>query len=44
MPTNAERAECARVILEAYGLYVGDPNDQSANLTDVLAHLIHLAF
>ena len=44
MPTNAERAERARVILEACGLHVGDPNDQSANLTDVLADLMHLSF
>jgi hypothetical protein len=43
MPTNDERAERGRVILEAYGLYVGDPNDPSANLTDVLADLMHLS-
>ena len=43
MSTNDERAERARVILEAYGMYVGDPNDLRANLTDVLADLMHLS-
>lgn len=43
MPTNDERAERGRVILEAYGLYVGDPDDPSSNLTDVLADLMHLS-
>ena len=42
MPTNDERAERARVILEAYGMYVGDPDDPKANLTDVLVDLMHL--
>ena len=43
MPTNDERAKRARVILEAYGLYVGDPHDPRANLTDLLADLMHLS-
>jgi hypothetical protein len=43
MPTNDERAERARVILEAYGMYVGDPDDPKANLTDVLVDLMHLS-
>jgi hypothetical protein len=43
MPTNDERAERARVILEAYGMYVGNPDDDKANLTDVLADLMHLS-
>lgn len=43
MPTNDERAERARVILESYGRYVGDPDDPRANLTDVLTDLMHLS-
>lgn len=43
MPTNDERAERGRVILETYGLRFGDPCDPNANLTDVLADLMHVA-
>ncbi len=43
MPTNSERAERARLILEAYAIEWGDPEDHSANLTDILADLMHLA-
>lgn len=43
MPTNDERAERGRVILENYALRFGDPYDPSANLTDVLTDLMHAA-
>lgn len=42
MPTNDERAERGREILELYAVQFGDPNDPSANLTDVLTDLMHL--
>ena len=44
MPTNEERAERGREILERYALQFGDPYDPSANLTDVLTDLMHAAF
>ena len=40
---NNERAERGRANLEAYALHYGDPNDDNANLTDVLADLMHTA-
>lgn len=43
MPTNDERAERGRVILESYAIRFGDPYDPSANLTDVLTDLMHVA-
>ena len=44
MPTNEERAERGREVLERYALQFGDPYDPSANLTDVLTDLMHAAF
>ena len=41
--TNEERAEHGWAILEMYAMNCGDPNDHTANLTDVLADLMHLA-
>ncbi len=41
MPTNDERADRGRAILETYALRFGDPYDPSANLTDVLTDLMH---
>jgi hypothetical protein len=43
MPTNDERAERGREILEMYAVQFGDPYDPSANLTDVLTDLMHVA-
>ncbi|MDE3041787.1 MAG: hypothetical protein KGJ82_14605 [Nitrospirota bacterium] len=43
MPTNEERAERGREILERYALQFGDPYDPRANLTDVLTDLMHTA-
>lgn len=43
MPTNAERANRAKVLLEVYATHFGDPDDHSANLTDLLADLMHLS-
>lgn len=43
MPTNDERADRGRKILETYALRFGDPYDPSANLTDVLTDLMHAA-
>lgn len=43
MPTNDERADRGRKILETYALKFGDPYDPSANLTDVLTDLMHAA-
>ena len=43
MPTNEERAERGREILERYALQFGDPYDPSANLTDLLTDLMHAA-
>ncbi|MDF0665828.1 MAG: hypothetical protein P0119_07095 [Nitrospira sp.] len=44
MPTNDERAERGRMILDFYAAKFGDPYDATANLTDVLADLMHTAF
>ena len=44
MPTNNERAERGRVILDFYAAKFGDPLDMTANLTDVLTDLMHTAF
>lgn len=41
--TNEERAERGWAILEMYAMSYGDPNDHTANLTDVLADLMHLS-
>ena len=41
MPTNDERADRGREILETYALNFGDPYDPNANLTDVLTDLMH---
>ena len=43
MPTNDERAERARQVLEAYAVQFGDPHDSSGTLIDVLTDLMHLA-
>ncbi|MBI4000295.1 MAG: hypothetical protein HY348_00735 [Nitrospira defluvii] len=43
MPTNDERAERGRKVLEMYAVQFGDPYDPRANLTDVLTDLMHLA-
>ena len=43
MPTNKERAERGREILEIYSRQFGDPYDPTANLTDVLTDLMHAA-
>lgn len=43
MPTNGERAERGREVLAMYAMRFGDPHDLSANLTDVLTDLMHLA-
>lgn len=43
MPTNDERAERGRAILEDYAIRFGDPFDPNANLTDVLTDLMHVA-
>lgn len=43
MPTNDERAERGRKIIERYALQFGDPHDPTANLTDVLTDLMHTA-
>ncbi len=43
MPTNDERAARGRDILKMYAAQFGDPHDPSANLTDVLTDLMHLA-
>lgn len=43
MPTNDERADRGREILESYALRFGDPYDPRANLTDVLTDLMHAA-
>ena len=43
MPTNDERAERGKAILENYGLRFGDSYDPSANLTDILTDLMHAA-
>lgn len=43
MPTNDERADRGREILDTYALRFGDPDDPSANLTDVLTDLMHTA-
>lgn len=43
MPTNDERGERGRAILEVYALRFGDPYDPSANLTDVITDLMHAA-
>ncbi len=43
MPTNDERAERGRQILDMYALQFGDPYDPNANLTDVLTDLMHMA-
>lgn len=42
MPTNCERAERGRTILEIYAHHFGDPYDPTANLTDVLTDLVHM--
>lgn len=44
MPTNDERAERGRMILDFYAAKFGDPYDTTANLTDVLTDLMHTAF
>lgn len=41
MPTNDERADRGREILETYALRFGDPYDPRANLTDLLTDLMH---
>jgi hypothetical protein len=43
MPTNDERGEHGRMILDSYGAMFGDPYDPITNLTDVLADLMHTA-
>ena len=43
MPTNDERAERGRQILEIYAVQFGDPYDPSGNLIDVLTDLMHAA-
>jgi hypothetical protein len=43
MPTNNERAERGRILLQIYAENFGDPMDDTANLTDILADLMHLA-
>lgn len=43
MSTNNERAERGRSILEIYAIHYGDPSDYTANLTDILADLMHTA-
>lgn len=43
MPTNDERADRGRKIIETYALKFGDPYDPSANLTDLLTDLMHAA-
>ena len=43
MPTNEERAERGREILEIYSRQFGDPYDFTANLTDLLTDLMHTA-
>lgn len=42
MSTNAERANRAISLLEAYAEHFGDLEDFNANLTDLLADLMHL--
>lgn len=43
MPTNEERAERGKAILEIYVLQFGEPFDPAANLTDMLTDLMHTA-
>ena len=43
MPTNDERAERAREVLEMYAMQFGDPYDPHSTLIDVLTDLMHLA-
>jgi len=43
MPTNDERAERGREVLEMYAMRFGDPHDPRSNLVDVLTDLMHLA-
>ncbi len=43
MPTNDERAERAREVLEMYAVQFGDPYDSRGTLIDVLTDLMHLA-
>ena len=43
MPPNDERAARGREVLEMYTAKFCDPHDPSANLTDVLTDLMHLA-
>ncbi|MBA5872560.1 MAG: hypothetical protein GDA68_21595 [Nitrospira sp. CR2.1] len=43
LPTNDERAERAREVLEMYAVQFGDPYDPRGTLIDVLTDLMHLA-
>lgn len=43
MPTNDERAQRAREVLEMYAVQFGDPYDPRGTLIDVLTDLMHLA-
>ncbi len=44
MPTNDERGERGREVLDMYAVQFGDPDDPRSNLIDVLTDLImHLA-
>ncbi len=42
MPTNDERAERGREVLEMYARQFGDPHDPRGTLIDVLTDLMHL--
>ncbi len=42
MPTNDERSERAKQVLEMYAVQFGDPYDPSGTLIDVLTDLMHL--
>ncbi len=43
MNANAERADRGATILAFYAERFGDPLDNRANLTDILADLMHMA-